>query len=249
MARARTVLTDSVDVATPAGPARLHVHAVARPRALVVLGHGAGRGSDTADLLGLAAALPQAGVSTVLVDQPWVLAGRRVASAPPTLDLAWVAALAAVRAAAGVSDRVPLVTGGRSAGARVACRTAEQVGAAAVLALAFPLVPPASRASSDRAHAALEKRRPELAAPLEAGIPLVVAQGGSDAFGAATELADVLAALVADQGRGAETEVVTAEVVAVPGADHGLAVRRGAPDPATTLLAAALRAVDLARHP
>ena len=236
----RTVRSASVDVATPAGPARLHVHAVVRPRALVVLGHGAGRGTDTADLLGLAAALPQAGVSVVLVDQPWVLAGRRVAAAPATLDVGWVAALEHVRAAAGASARVPLVVGGRSAGARVACRTAGAVGAAAVLALAFPLVPPASRASADKHRAALDKRRPELAAPLGMGVPVVVAQGESDAFGAARELADVLAEVARGSG-------VVAETIAVPGADHSLVVRRGEPDPAGVLLAAALRAVDLAR--
>jgi predicted alpha/beta-hydrolase family hydrolase len=234
----RTVRTDSVDVDTRAGPARLHVHAVSRPRALVVLGHGAGRGSDTADLLGLAQALPQAGVSVVLVDQPWVLAGRRVAAAPATLDVAWVAALAQVRAAAGAGRRVPLVAGGRSAGARVACRTAGAVGAAAVLALAFPLVPPAARASADKHRAALDKRRPELGAPLASGVPLVVVQGESDAFGGAAELADVIAALARGGGAAAET-------VPVPGADHSLVVRRNGPDPAPLLLAAALRAVEL----
>jgi len=237
----RTVRLATLDLPTPAGDARLHVLAVARPRALVVLGHGAGRGHDTADLLGLAASLPQQGVSVVLVDQPWVLAGRRVAAPPATLDRAWTAVLLGVRAAAGASARVPLVVGGRSAGARVACRTAEQVGSRAVLALAFPLVPPAARADADKHHAALEKRRPELEAPLRAGIPLVVAQGESDAFGAAGEVAEMLARLTV--GRAG----ASAEVVAVPGADHALAVRRGGADPAPVLLGAAMRAVDLAR--
>lgn len=230
----------SVDVETPVGPARLHVTAVARPRGLVVLGHGAGRGTDTADLLGLAAALPAAGVSVVLVDQPWVLAGRRVAAAPATLDVAWVAVLAGVRSAAGASARVPLVVGGRSAGARVACRTAADVGAAAVLALAFPLVPPAARNDADKHAVALGRRRPELSVPLEAGLPLVVAQGEADAFGTAAELTEVLAGLVVRGG-------AAGEVVPVPGADHGLGVRRGGPDPAPVLAAAALRAVELAR--
>lgn len=236
---ARSVVASTVDVDTPTGPARLHVRAVARPRALVVLGHGAGRGHDTGDLLGLAAALPAAGVAVVLVDQPWVLAGRRVAAPPARLDEAWTAALALVREAAGVPARVPLVVGGRSAGARVACRTASSVGAAAVLALAFPLVPPASRNDADKHAAALARRRPELAAPLEAGLPLVVAQGAADAFGTAAELADVVAGLRRRRGP-------AAEVVAVAGADHGLAVRRGAPDPGPVLAAAALRAVELA---
>jgi predicted alpha/beta-hydrolase family hydrolase len=237
---ARTVRSESVDVDTPVGHARLHVSAVARPRALVVLGHGAGRGTDTADLLGLAAALPQAGVSVVLVDQPWVLAGRRVAAAPATLDVAWVAALGAVRAAAGASGRVPLVVGGRSAGARVACRTAVAVGASAVLALAFPLVPPAARADADKHAAALGRRRPELSVPLLAGVPLVVAQGESDAFGSAAELADVLAGLVVRGG-------APGEVVPVAGADHSMNVRKGGADPGPALVGAALRAVELAR--
>lgn len=224
---------ESTDVPTPLGDARVHVVRASRPRSLVVLGHGAGRGTDTSDLLGLARDLPAHRVSVALVDQPWVLAGRKVATAPPTLDVAWAAVLAGLRAVVGASARLPLVVGGRSAGARVACRTAGEVGAAGVLLLAFPLVPPAARADAGKHAAALEKRRPELTAPSALGLPTVVAQGERDAFGTAAELRDVL------------RQVPGAEVMAVPGADHSLRSTRE--DLAPYLLAAALRAVALAR--
>ena len=80
--------TRAVEVDTPVGPARLHVHPARAALALVVLGHGAGRGVDTADLLGLARDLPDEGVTVVLVDQPRVVAGRTVTAAPAQLDLA-----------------------------------------------------------------------------------------------------------------------------------------------------------------
>jgi len=233
----RTVRTSVVDVATPTGTARLHVASVARARALVVLGHGAGRGADTADLQSLAAALPPLGVSVVLVDQPWVVAGRRIAVAPAVLDLAWPPAVTAARVAAQASRRTPVVVGGRSAGARVACRTAASVGADAVLLLAYPVVPPAARASAEKESAARALRREELQAPLRAGLPLVAAQGTRDAFGGPGELRTALGRV-----RGAVVEVVP-----VDGADHGLKVARGGPDPGPSLLAAALRAVALAR--
>jgi predicted alpha/beta-hydrolase family hydrolase len=233
---ARTVRTGLVDVDTPTGTARLHVSAVARARALVVLGHGAGRGVDTADLLGLAAALPRHGVSVVLVDQPWVVDGRRIAVAPARLDEAWPAAVAAARVAAWASRRTRLVVGGRSAGARVACRTSLLVRPDALLLLAFPLVPPAARASAEREAVARALRRDELRGPLRAGIPLVAAQGARDAFGSPGELRTALGR--PRQARG--------EVVPIPGADHGLAVARGGPDPSAALLEAALRAVALA---
>ena len=224
---------DSVVVPTPVGDARVHHVRGSRPRALVVLGHGACRGTDTDDLLGLARDLPAHRVSVALVDQPWVLAGRKVATAPPSLDRAWIAVLDVLRPLVGASARLPLVVGGRSAGARVACRTAGDVGAAGVLLLAFPLVPPASRADAAKHAQALDKRRPELLAPSLLGLPTVVAQGERDTFGTAAELRDVL------------RRVRGGEVVAVPGADHSL--RTKAVDPAPVLLEAALRAVALAR--
>ena len=220
-------------VPTPEGEARLHVHHVIRPLALVVLGHGAGRGTDTADLRSLAANLVTAGVAVVLVDQPWVVAGRRIATAPPTLDRAWTAALADLRRIAGVARGTPLVVGGRSAGARVACRTAAEVGAAGVLLLAVPLVPPSARSDAVRGAAARATRLAELARPRAAGIPVVAMQGSRDAFGTAQQLREAAGDLL--------------EVVEVADADHSMRTGRGSPDPGPTLLSGALRAVALAR--
>ena len=141
---------------------------------------------------GSPATFPPTRVSVVLVDQPWVVAGRRIATAPPTLDLAWTAVLSVLRPLVGATARLPLVVGGRSAGARVACRTAGAVGAAGVLLLAFPLVPPDARNDVDKHARALEARRPELTAPSRLGLPTVVAQGARDPFGTAAEMRDVL---------------------------------------------------------
>jgi predicted alpha/beta-hydrolase family hydrolase len=123
-------------VPTPLGDARVHATTAEDPVATLVLGHGAGGGVGTPDLAALARHLPSVGVSVLLVDQPWVVAGRKVAGPPPTLDRGWLAVLGAL------TVQRPLLVGGRSAGARVACRTATTTGAAGVLALAFPLVPP-----------------------------------------------------------------------------------------------------------
>ena len=138
---------------------------------LLVLGHGAGGGVEAGDLQQVTAAALAAGFPVVLVDQPWRVAGRQVAPRPATLDAAWVEVLARLR------SRGPIVAGGRSAGARVACRTAAEVGAAGVLALAFPLHPP-GRPEASRAD--------ELAG---AGCPTLVIQGDRDPFGSAAEVA------------------------------------------------------------
>src|SRR6478672_2693903 len=122
------------EVATPRGPARLHVDDGGP--ALLVLGHGAGGGPDAPDVLAARAGALTAGWSVARMEQPWRVAGRRVAGPPPHLDEAWIAVLE------GLDHPGPLVLGGRSSGARVACRTATALGAAGVLALAFPLVPP-----------------------------------------------------------------------------------------------------------
>ena len=142
-----------LEVPTSLGTARAHLHpgrtgprppAAASRRTTVLLGHGAGGGIDARDLAALAAALPAIGVDVVVVEQPWRVAGRRVAGRPAGLDRAWQEVLAdpALRTAAGLAAGNRLVCGGRSAGARVACRTAAAVGADGVVALAFPLHPP-----------------------------------------------------------------------------------------------------------
>ncbi len=184
-----------VEVPTPAGPARLHVDAPdadAPAPGVLVLGHGAGGGVGAPDLLAAVAVAIAEGWRAVRVEQPWHVAGRRVAPPPPRLDEAWLAALEHV-------DRDgTLVVGGRSAGARVACRTAVTTGAAGVLCLAFPLHPPGRPERS---------RAPELAG---AGRPVVVVQGTADAFGSGADVAALALPHV--------------EVVEVP-ADHAMRPR------------------------
>jgi uncharacterized protein len=182
------------EIATPGGPASAQVFPASSgpPRRTLVLGHGAGGGTGARDLQALAAVLPGSGTSVVLVEQPWRLAGRKVAGPPPTLDVAWVAVLAELRQAGLLAPT--LVVGGRSAGARVACRTATAVGAAACLALSFPLHPPGR---PDRSRVG------EL---LGAGVPTLVVQGDRDSFGGPAEFPP------------------GTRIVEVPGADHGLKV-------------------------
>src|SRR3954469_3199848 len=121
---------------TPHGEARLVTARAHSSYATLLLSHGAGVGIDTADLEALAAHLPRNGITVVRLEQPWRLAGRKVATPPPTLDEALVAAARTLR------SRTPLVVGGRSAGARSAARRAAGLAAAGCLALSFPLHPP-----------------------------------------------------------------------------------------------------------
>ena len=169
------------EVQTPVGIARAHLARPAGARGTLVLGHGAGGGVEAPDLQALGS-LAEDGWLVVLVEQPWRVAGRRIATPPPQLDTAWVAVLAALTTGRWAVPR-PLVVGGRSAGARVACRTAAEVGADAVLALAFPLHPPGK---PDRSRAG------EARAVTEAGTPLTVIQGEKDPFGTPAELAAAL---------------------------------------------------------
>lgn len=169
-------------VDTPDGPARLTLsRPPGIPIGLLVLGHGAGGLRWTDDVVSTSEAAVGAGWLVALVDQPWRVAGRRIAGPPASLDRAWLAVLGALEA-----DRPPgpLVVGGRSAGARVACRTAADVGATAVLALSFPLHPP-GRPERSRAG--------ELRLPGASGIPVHVVQGHSDAFGTPDEVRAELA--------------------------------------------------------
>lgn len=153
----------SHDVDTAAGTARVHVHAPASARALLLLGHGAGGALHSADLEAARDAALAGQIAVGLVEQPWRVAGRRTAAPAAQLDAAWRDVAAALR------DDRPLLVGGRSSGARVACRTADALGAVAVLVLAFPLVSP--RGAS---------RLAELLAP---GVPRQVVQGSRDSFG------------------------------------------------------------------
>lgn len=157
------------DVATPVGPARVHVDR-GSAAGVLVLGHGAGGGVDAPDLLAARAAARSLGLSVVRVEQPWRVRGARVAQAAPRLDTAWLAVCSSLAGRPELAG-LPLVVGGRSSGARVACRTADELGAVGVLALAFPLTPPARPERS---------RLPELALPR---VPRLVVQGDRDAFG------------------------------------------------------------------
>ncbi len=154
------------NVTTDAGEARITWVRAPSPRLVLAVSHGAGGGIEARDLKALAAALPGHGVTVALVEQPWRVAGKKVAPAPKTLDTGWRGLWPALAA-----PGLPVVSGGRSAGARVACRTATELGAAAVLALSFPLHPPGKPEKS---------RADEL---LGAGVPTLVVQGGNDPFG------------------------------------------------------------------
>lgn len=153
-------------VETEAGTARITWHRAKKARLVLAASHGAGGGVEARDLQALARALPGHGVTVALVEQPWRVAGKKVAPAPKTLDTGWRGIWPAL---AGMD--LPVISGGRSAGARVACRTATELGAHAVLALSFPLHPP-GRPERSRAD--------EL---LGAGVPTLVVQGGNDPFG------------------------------------------------------------------
>nr|WP_306943351.1 alpha/beta family hydrolase [Streptomyces phaeochromogenes] len=180
---------------TDAGTARVTWHRASKARLVLAVSHGAGGGIEARDLRALAAGLPAHGVSVALVEQPWRVAGRKLAPAPKTLDLGWRGIWPVL-----VKPGLPVIAGGRSAGARVACRTATELGAHAVLALSFPLHPP-GRPEKSRAG--------EL---LGAGVPTLVVQGGNDPFGRPEEFPE-----------GAY------ELVEVPYGDHGFAVPKRAP--------------------
>jgi predicted alpha/beta-hydrolase family hydrolase len=158
---------------TPHGPARAHVHAADRPTAALVLGHGAGGSVTAPDLVAARDVALDAGISVAVVEQPYRVAGRRAPAPARQLDAAWIAVVQQL--AAGPLHGLPLVAGGRSSGARVACRTADATGAVGVLCLAFPLHPPRRAAG-----AAPATRLPELDA---VQVPTLVVQGASDPFG------------------------------------------------------------------
>lgn len=171
-----------IDVDTPQGPGRVHIFGTGG-RATIVLGHGAGGGIGAPDLQLLALELPGDGFTVCLVEQPWRVAGKKIAGRPPTLDAAWLPIIAAVRRRSPVGtagSSGSLIVGGRSAGARVACRTAQTVAADGVLALSFPLHPP-GRPETSRAG--------ELRTPLAHGIRVRVIQGSTDPWGTPVEVA------------------------------------------------------------
>jgi uncharacterized protein len=155
-----------LELETPVGLARVRLEEADSPRASLVLGHGAGGGIDSPDLAGATSAAREAGLTIALVEQPYRVAGRRSPAPAAQLDTAWASVISQLPL-----EGLPLVVGGRSAGARVACRTAAEVGAAAVLCLAFPLHPPGRP----------EKSRLEELDAVE--VPTLVVQGERDPFG------------------------------------------------------------------
>jgi uncharacterized protein len=159
----------ALEVDTPHGPARVALHCAPEGRAGLLLGHGAGGGVSAPDLVAAAQSARRAGVHVALVEQPYRVAGRRAPAPAHQLDAAWLAVVEYL--GGGVLEGLPLVFGGRSSGARVACRTADDGGAAAVLCLAFPVHPP-GKPDKDRL--------PELAG---VEVPVLVVQGERDPFG------------------------------------------------------------------
>lgn len=178
-------MSTELRVPTPHGEARLVTDRSRHPVATLLLSHGAGAGIDTPDLEALAANLPRQGITVVRLEQPWKVAGKRVATRPSSLDDALVAAANRLR------TRTPLVVGGRSAGARSAARCARDLGAAGCLALSFPLHPVGHPEKSR-----LEELR-------RARVPILVVQGEKDVMGLPEEFpSDIDLAVVprADHG-------------------------------------------------
>jgi predicted alpha/beta-hydrolase family hydrolase len=194
--------TVPLSVATPQGPGRFLLDAAVDSNSILVLGHGAGGGTGAADLELLARHLPERGTTVVRFEQPWRTAGRRVAGPAGQLDEAWLAGLGWLRDQEW--GKGPLFVGGRSAGARVACRTALAIRPRGVVCLAFPLHLPGRPEKS---------RAAEL---LTAGVPRLVLQGTSDSFGTPDEIRAAM---------GAATGI---RIVELPGADHGFRVAKTA---------------------
>ncbi|HEX2129487.1 MAG TPA: alpha/beta family hydrolase [Solirubrobacterales bacterium] len=164
----------AIDLETPHGPARAHLHETENPRALLALGHGAGGGVGAKDLVAATEAAGSLGVAVALVEQPYRVAGKRSQPAASTIDSAWIAAIEGLRA--GSFADLPLISGGRSAGARVACRTAAATGAIGVLCLAFPLQPPQRKAAAKPSPSRIDELD-------DVVVPVLVVQGRNDRFG------------------------------------------------------------------
>jgi uncharacterized protein len=207
-----------LEVDTPHGQARVHVHSVAEPRAALVLGHGAAGGVTSLDLVTATDVAVSEGVSVALVEQPYRVAGRRSPAPAHRLDAAWTAVVEQL--VARELRELPLVVGGRSLGARVACRTAAATGAVAVLCLAFPLQPPRRKAAS-----AAQSRLSELDGVT---VPTLVVQGDRDPFGIPPATARrTVVQVPGDHGLKTDLEAVAAAVRGwLPGVVAAVADRR-----------------------
>jgi predicted alpha/beta-hydrolase family hydrolase len=201
---------DVLEIDTPHGPARAHVRHAGDPVAALLLGHGAGGSIEAPDLVAATGAALDAGVTVARIEQPYRVAGRRSAAPVKQLDVAWLAVHVAL--AGGVLSGLPTLSGGRSSGARVACRTAAETGALGVLCLAFPLHPPQRDPNAER-----KTRLPELEA---VKVPVLIVQGRSDRFGMppAKRGRRKVVAIAGDHGLKADLPAVRAAVAAwLPG--------------------------------
>lgn len=217
----------SVEVVELSDHGRLHISAAAAPVAVLVVGHGAGGGIEPSDLVWLAADLPEHGITVVRHEQPWRALGGRVAWPPPRLDQGWRPAAEAVATRwAGL----PAVTGGRSAGARVACRGSADPTlppVRGVVTLAFPLHPPG------------RPDRSRIGELLGVPVPVLAVVGERDPFGTPQELREALPPRWAERNR----------MVVVPGAGHPLvpAAKVMPRDEVRALITGAVSAFVLAR--
>jgi predicted alpha/beta-hydrolase family hydrolase len=161
-----------LDIDTPHGPARAHLQRAGGARGALLIGHGAGGSIAAPDIVAACGAALDAGLGVARIEQPYKVAGRRAAAPAKQLDAAWLAVHAALCAAEGAPFAgLPVISGGRSSGARVACRTAAETGVAGVLCLAFPLHPPGRP----------EKTRLGELEPV--AVPVLIVQGERDPFG------------------------------------------------------------------
>ncbi len=209
---ASALMVDGELLDTPHGPARVFRRPAdegadaakrrsangASAEATLLLGHGAGGSVEAPDIQAVTSAATAAGIDVVLVEQPYRVAGKRSAAPAPKLDEAWASVVEQLGLA---GSTVPFFAGGRSSGARVACRTAKATGAAGVVCLAFPLITPKGASRQDELDAA--------------GVPVFIAQGESDRFGMPEpgEGREVVR-VRGDHGLKRDLDVVSAAVVA-----------------------------------
>jgi uncharacterized protein len=201
----RIIGVKTIEIDTPHGLAHAHLYPAQNPRAALVLGHGAGGSVNTRDLVAVKGVAASLGVSVALVVQPYRVAGRRAPPRAPQLDAAWIAVVEHLRGREFCG--LPVIVGGRSSGARVACRTAETTGSIGVLCLAFPLQPPARLGKSPP---------PSRLAEIDAvTVPTLVVQGTRDPFGMPPGNAHrTVVAVTADHGLKTDLPALTIAVEA-----------------------------------
>lgn len=187
-------------IETTRGAATVSLRVAEGSRGLLVLGPGASGKTDSKDLLAVADAVHAAGVSVAIVTPPYAAAGKKVPPRGSASDEAWIDVVGALRDE--LPDQ-PVVTGGRSFGSRVACRTSDATGSVGVLCLAFPLHPPGKP----------EKLR--LSDLESATVPTLVIQGRKDPFGCPPEAEHRRVVVVdGDHSLTKEHETITQTVVA-----------------------------------